>query len=720
METQLNLIDKKSQYVLRDIKNIRNPFLCFLLKGALSFLLLFCAVNLSSQNFTNPIYDLADPHIIYYEGYYYATGTTGSSVRIKKAATLESLKTTPAVTIFSPSMGGPCCDYWAPEIHRLNNKWYVYYTANNTGDILGQRIYVLENSNTDPTTGTWVDKGRIYDPNADYYAIDATVFELNGNDYILWSGEEKPEDNQRPQRIYIARMSEPWTLASSRVLLKTPEYSWEQNPQINEAPEIIKKNGKVFMVYSANACWTPDYMLGMMSMSDSDDPLNTAAWQKYTDPVFRRNDWVQAFGPGHHCFFKSPDGSEDWIVFHATIESGGACDGTRMPRAQKLSWNADGTPNFSIPYAAGIQMKAPSGEPSVASNSLIPNGVYKIVVKASGQVIDIQDCLQGKEANVQQNTDNELVCQKWNIQATEEGYYSISNANGGLLLAVVGCSNSNGANIHTWAGTGSYCSQWSIIDEGGGYYQIQCRATSKSLDVDLNTNNLQQYDYNGNAYQQFQLIPVDEVTGEQAEDAGYEGPDFKNENAGYHGTGYIDYANGYEDYITWTVRVPEAGNYNLDFRYALGSGNRPLELKVNGSIVVSSLDFIETGGWTTWDYSSSIQYLNAGTNTITLTAIGSSGPNIDELVVTNTKSTGLEKTDETCFKGLFTYPNPVKDILYINGLQESADLKVFSLTGQLLIEEKSKEINVSDLTKGTYVLKIKFNSVIKSMLFTVE
>lgn len=55
------------------------------------------------------------------------------------------------------------------------------------------------------------------------------------------------------------------------------------------------------------------------------------------------------------------------------------------------------------------------------------------------------------------------------------------------------------------------------------------------------------------------------------------------------------------------------------------------------------------------------------------------------------------------------YPNPVKDILNINTDKNINSIEIFSLTGQLIktIDNNTKQINVSDLKKGIYLLRVK-------------
>lgn len=97
---------------------------------------------------------------------------------------------------------------------------------------------------------------------------------------------------------------------------------------------------------------------------------------------------------------------------------------------------------------------------------------------------------------------------------------------------------------------------------------------------------------------------------------------------------YVDYIHANNDYIEWTVNATQAGQHTLDIRYALGYGERPLELKVNGSIVEASLAFASTGSWNNYENVTVAVNLNSGTNTVRTTAIGFSGPNVDALIVT--------------------------------------------------------------------------------------
>ncbi len=313
------------------------------------------------HTFTNPVKNGSDPWVIKKDSFYYYSQTLGNRVAIWKTKTMSALASATMGTVFTPTAGtSNSSNIWAPEIHFINNKWYIYYTAGSGPDST-QRTWVLENSNADPLSGQWTDKGRIYASNADFWAIDGSVMEYNGSNYFIWSG--RPVTNVQNQNIYIAKMTNPWTLQSPAVMISKPELTWEvQGGPVNEGPEQLQKDGKNYIIYSASGCWTDDYALGMLTLKPNGDPLNAADWTKEAQPVFSKRTQGNAYAPGHNSFFKSPDGTEDWIIYHANTNSGEGCGEKRNIRMQKFTWNANGTPNFGTPVATGAYNNVPAGE----------------------------------------------------------------------------------------------------------------------------------------------------------------------------------------------------------------------------------------------------------------------------------------------------------------------------------------------------------------------
>lgn len=322
-----------------------------------------------TQTFTNPLLPSgADPWVWQKDGYYYYTHTTGNRIVIWKTRSLAELKTAEQKTVWQPPAGTMYSrEIWAPEIHFLHGKWYVYFAADD-GKNDNHRLYVIENASPDPMQGEWTFKGKIADA-TDKWAIDGSVYQHKNKMYMVWSGWEGDKNGR--QDIYIAAMSNPWTIEGPRVRISSPALSWETNGDlgrnsnpshvsVNEGPELLEHNNRLFLIYSASGCWTDFYALGLLSLKPGGNLMDSAAWTKSPEPVFKQSPGNGVFAPGHNSFFKSPDGKEDWILYHANSAAGQGCGGQRSPRAQRFTWNSAGYPEFGEPLKTGIEIKAPS------------------------------------------------------------------------------------------------------------------------------------------------------------------------------------------------------------------------------------------------------------------------------------------------------------------------------------------------------------------------
>ncbi len=312
--------------------------------------------------FVNPLVrDGADPFIAYCKGYYYFLSTASTCIRITKASTLAGLARARPKTVWTPPPKGPnSVQIWAPELHNVRGKWYLYYTATTAdGNDGNRRCWALEAVAEDPL-GPYKDRGKVYDPKHDHYAIDATVFERASDSalFFLWSG--RPPGGE--QSICIAPMQDPWTLSGPRVVLSSPTHSWERiGWPVDEGPAVIEHGGKTFIAYSASGGTTADYCLGLLV--NTGDLLDRDSWTKWPCPVFHRYAGPDGsvFTPGHHGFFKSPDGTEDWIIYHGKDATDGSWGG-RSARAQRFSWDAAGLPLLGHPVPPGVPLAVPSGE----------------------------------------------------------------------------------------------------------------------------------------------------------------------------------------------------------------------------------------------------------------------------------------------------------------------------------------------------------------------
>jgi GH43 family beta-xylosidase/uncharacterized protein YjdB len=373
------------------------------------------------NTFKNPIVPVsghagsADPSVVYKDGYYYyVKSDKDRSIIVAKAKRLQDIGTAPRVTVYTPPSGTMYSkEIWAPELQYLNGKWYIYFAADD-GRNENHRMYVLEGNSQDPQ-GTYTFRGKISD-STDVWAIDGMAFQKeDGSLYFVWSGWRNGNDGM-PQRTYIAPMSNPWTISGDRVEISSPTYPWEGS--IQEGQEVIIKDGTISIIYSANGSWMDDYVLGQLTNTDG-DVLNPSSWTKKSTPVFGKNPEGQAYGTGHHSFTKSPDGKEDWMVYHAFKNSNGGW-GNRSVRAQKFTWNEDGTPNFGTAVAYGAEIQEPSGTPD------IPRYEYEAENAVVGGIAFVRNSTNASGDKVVGRLDNENSDYvQFDVEVEDPGLYTL-------------------------------------------------------------------------------------------------------------------------------------------------------------------------------------------------------------------------------------------------------------------------------------------------------
>ncbi|AEI44610.1 Alpha-N-arabinofuranosidase [Paenibacillus mucilaginosus KNP414] len=311
----------------------------------------------------NPLVEQrADPFVMRHtDGYYYFTASVPEydRIEVRRAKTLGELAKAETVTVWQKHESGPMSKHiWAPEVHHIDGKWYIYFAAARTNAPFDHRIYVLENASANPLEGTWIEKGQLK-TDWESFALDATTFEHKGTRYLVWA--QKDPSIYGNSNLYIAPMANPWTLGGRQVLISQPEYDWEQiGFWVNEGAAVIKHDGRLFMTYSASAT-DANYAVGLLTASESADLLDPKAWTKSEKPVFATSEENGQYGPGHNSFTVSPDGKRDIMVYHARsykeITGDPLYDPNRHARAKYVTWNADGTPNFGVPLPDTKQEK---------------------------------------------------------------------------------------------------------------------------------------------------------------------------------------------------------------------------------------------------------------------------------------------------------------------------------------------------------------------------
>lgn len=308
----------------------------------------------SALPWPNPLVaERADPQISRHEGWLYLMATVPEYDRLelRRARSIAGLATAePRVVWRKHEQGLMSRHIWAPELHRLDGRWFIYFSASEARDPWKIRLWVLENASPDPLQGEWVERGQLC-TQWDSFTLDATVFEHRGQRYLAWA-QTDPAKRNHSTDLFLSRMKSPTELEGPQLRLSQPDYAWEKlRHSVNEAPAVLAHGGRVFISYSA-AGTGAEYCLGLLWADAGADLLDGRSWHKSPGPVFASSAENGQYGPGHNSFLVEPDGSV-LNVFHARnyrdIAGDPLKDVGRATRVQLLAFTAEGMPDFGLP-----------------------------------------------------------------------------------------------------------------------------------------------------------------------------------------------------------------------------------------------------------------------------------------------------------------------------------------------------------------------------------
>lgn len=330
----------------------------------------------SAELYDNPfISERADPYIVDGgDGYYYFTASYpayGSvdkgydRIILRRSNTVAGLATAQEKTIWTAHTSGILAKHiWAPEMHKINGVWYMFFAAGRSDDIWAIRPYVLK-CDGDPYTGNWTECGQMQAAYGDTesfrsFSLDMTCFEHNGKHYVIWA-EIKGDSS-----LFMAEINpdEPYKLISQPILLTKPEYNWELvNNRVNEGAAVLKTDKKVYVFFSASGTGS-EYCVGRLEADVDADLMKQENWKKLTSPVLSSSDMNGEAGPGHNSFVVDENGNT-LIVYHArpashsskscgTYNSDPLYDPCRHTRIRRVLFDQNGVPDISMSSSAEI------------------------------------------------------------------------------------------------------------------------------------------------------------------------------------------------------------------------------------------------------------------------------------------------------------------------------------------------------------------------------
>ena len=335
-----------------------------------------------NDTFYNPVNLVGhDPWYYRHDGiYYYIVCETvnGKSVlSVTRSASLTTLYPDfgdPAVTKIIAAVDElGIQQIWAPEMFFFEGNWYLLFTAvplvfDEPDGIDGARRTYIMKSLTDDAFGEYEMPVKLELPQ-DKRSIDATFMNYRGKQYVIWSGwPDRVHSAFWTQNLYITELvtGDPTKVLDSsddaRYLISEPEEAWERlGSSQNEGPCVtFAPDGTPVLMYSASYSGSDGYCIAYLKLL-GDDPLVRENWQKCKEPLMETElTEKDVISPGHNSVVKSPDGTEDWIVYHAAKYSGAGWD--RTLRLQKMTWEGN-TPVVEM-YAWTQEVPLPSGDRS--------------------------------------------------------------------------------------------------------------------------------------------------------------------------------------------------------------------------------------------------------------------------------------------------------------------------------------------------------------------
>ncbi len=297
--------------------------------------------------YINPVYDkyLADPFVLHHEGNYYAYGTAPASPQGWQFPVLHSTDLIHWQEIgwaLQPVQGG--ANFWAPEVAYQSGTFYMYYSA----DGVKGSSHQLRVATSRSPSGPFEDSGQVLIPD-DPFTIDAHPFQDRDGQWYLYYARDfltLDGDNRVGTGIVVDRLLDMVTLEGNPQIVIRPHADWQLfQPQRSiyggiydwhtiEGPAVRLHNNKYFCFYSGGAWEQENYGVSYVVASH---PLGPYYRPLEPNAPILRSSPGHVIGPGHNSFTRSPDDSQEYIVYHAWNQEMTA----RLMRLDRLEWDAD-------------------------------------------------------------------------------------------------------------------------------------------------------------------------------------------------------------------------------------------------------------------------------------------------------------------------------------------------------------------------------------------
>jgi arabinan endo-1,5-alpha-L-arabinosidase len=301
------------------------------------------AVAAAAKLYQNPVAaSCADPGVIQASGPEFYTVCTGGNFARYSSANL--VHWTADGTIFTTATKPTWGDgkWWAPEIHKLGNKYIAYFVANRHAT---NRMCIGAATASSPS-GPFEDLGHPLVCDGTYGLIDPNVFtDDNGKHYLYYKIDGNALSPPRKTIIYGVELTASGLgFVGVRHKMIENTLSWEG--LVTEAPFVVRRGGYYYMFYSGAAYDTDRYSIGV---ARAKGPLGP--FRKRSAPILKSNaTWK---GPGHNSFVRA--GNQAWLVYAAWHKTANV--GNRQLLLDRVGWTGgwpfigNGTPSTGLKAA---------------------------------------------------------------------------------------------------------------------------------------------------------------------------------------------------------------------------------------------------------------------------------------------------------------------------------------------------------------------------------
>jgi GH43 family beta-xylosidase len=296
----------------------------------------------------NPVYDqyLADPFVLRHEGNYYAYGTAPASPVGWQFPVLHS------TDLVHWEMKGWALGrvpggkhFWAPEVAYHAGTFYMYYSA----DGIAGRDHQLRIATSRSPLGPFEDSGQTITP-GDPFTIDAHPFQDQDGQWYLFYARDfltLDGDNRVGTGIVVDRLMDMFTLERKPRVVVRPHADWQlfmaQRPMYGgvydwhtiEGPALCLHDGQYYCFYSGGAWERDNYGVSYVVASHPLGPYKRPA-EANNGPLLHSAPG-HVIGPGHNSFTVSPDGHQEYMVYHAWNQGMTA----RLMCLDRLEWDGN-------------------------------------------------------------------------------------------------------------------------------------------------------------------------------------------------------------------------------------------------------------------------------------------------------------------------------------------------------------------------------------------